>query len=357
MSSADAETASTTTASTTTTSSMSATLLLSGIMYSGDPDVFTATLEESIAALLSANAVVTVTSIDEVDARRRRLQPISVQYTIVVVSECDGTCDDNDTSILDQVKQEMDEGFSSGNLVQNIQSLAHQNGVEALENIEIESVSVSDEVNIKVEEHKLVTFVDSISFSADFSNATQDEIDSAIAGIAESLRIIACPGGQSIVSCSVEMLSMHTNSIRKIRSRRLSRLLQSQSLMFDYEFSIEVLCDPLSGCNDSIDGTLKQQVRNLLDAAILQGSLVRNVQTIISGVGDINFGNAVLVTQKCEGLGSYVSSNDGKSYIRSETIGSEGYYPDFDGGSGRCLNDGFAPSYTLSFYDDIETCW
>ena len=198
-------------------------------------------------------------------------------------------------------------------------------GGAGLEALVVDSISVADEAKTTIESVTIVSLKGSLSFRADISNSSQKQIDSIVIGVTESLRNTACPS--SVKSCQVKILNMQTNSIGNVRSRRLlnRRLQSSQTLIFYYEFSIEVLCDSSSGCDSSTDTMLHQQVTNALQAA--SDSLMNNIQ-IISGVGNnIIWGNVILggTQNRCEGTPA-------DSYARSITVGSEGYYPDFDGG-------------------------
>ncbi|KAL7531087.1 hypothetical protein ACHAXR_003831, partial [Thalassiosira sp. AJA248-18] len=138
-----------------------------------------------------------------------------------------------------------------------------------------------------------------------------------------------CPSG-GYKTCTIRVTEFNNQALR----RRLSRRLQNENLLVEYEIILEAICSS-DGCNaadvQSVANTLYAEVTGDLKKAINDGTLVSTLQASSSSVGTL--------------LENTVTTGDFSAIVVPILTVLSKFYPDWTGRSGSCKNDGEYPRY------------
>jgi len=147
-----------------------------------------------------------------------------------------------------------------------------------------------------------------------------------------------CPTDGSAVSCNCVVTNMSSSS-RRNTFRKL-RTLQTSSLVIEYELILELICGT-SDCSDAqqVANGVYEKVIGDLKGAIDDGSMISSVQESLLSLSSELADNVATVLQQATVTGDF-----SPVIIPILALLSE-WYPDWSGGSHKCLNDGGAPFY------------
>jgi len=186
---------------------------------------------------------------------------------------------------------------------------------------------------------------------SDVCSLSQIAIAELLEDIIDTIESISCLDGTE--SCTV-IINKHSDCQSSNESFQLLRSLASRHLQqtqfeLEYEITIEQICS--NGCSDdevqSVANELYRQVTDELKEAIDDGSMIQDIQTMSSSeVANI--------------LATATITGDFSDLVLPLLTLLADYYPDWEGQSGKCLNDGKAPRYMKKnggyFESSLQAC-
>ena len=266
------------------------------------------------------------------------------------------------------------EELESGAFPEMLKQEAEVAGVAAaVATVEIQSVVVSEEVQVATKTNAAVSFLKTVSIPVqNFAEVDQDVIQLLVDSLSDLLRSIACvsmiiiimedtftpltriacwmlipafeqPLDSSVTSCVVSFVNALTKSLSIGNSRRLSvsRLLSSQILSLSYAFDIDVDC-PVAGCNvDSISEALQDAATRDLNAAIQSGQFMDTLSAETGNATAIISGEVTLDDSTCD----YSQTTGGSTLSTALSSGNSSvWYPSW-GSDDKCTNASGMPQY------------
>ena len=180
----------------------------------------------------------------------------------------------------------------------------------------------------------------------DVCSLSQGAIAELLENIIDTIKSISCLGDTESCTVIINEYSdcQSSNESSQLRRSLASRHLQQTQFELEYEITIEQICS--NGCSDdevqSVANELYSQVTDELKEAIDDGSMIQDIQTMSS-------------SEVANLLATAIITGDFSDLVLPLLSLLADYYPDWEGRSGKCLNDDKAPRYMKKNGDYFES--